>query len=40
MQLTPGDRVLSFTDGVVEERLAGGDHFGSGSWSSRPPPNG
>ncbi len=27
-QLEPGDRVLFFTDGVVEERLAGGEQFG------------
>jgi serine phosphatase RsbU (regulator of sigma subunit) len=27
-QLTPGDRVLFFTDGVVEERLADGGQFG------------
>ena len=27
-QLRPGDRVLFFTDGVVEERLAGGEQFG------------
>ena len=27
-QLTPGDRVLFFTDGVVEERLEDGDQFG------------
>lgn len=28
VQLTPGDRLLFFTDGVVEERLEGGDQFG------------
>ncbi len=27
-QLEPGDRVLFFTDGVVEERLPGGEQFG------------
>jgi serine phosphatase RsbU (regulator of sigma subunit) len=27
-QLQPGDRVLLFTDGVVEERLDGGEQFG------------
>ncbi len=27
-QLEPGDRVLFFTDGVVEERLSGGEQFG------------
>jgi serine phosphatase RsbU (regulator of sigma subunit) len=27
-QLAPGDRVLFFTDGVVEERLEGGQQFG------------
>ena len=27
-QLAPGARVLFFTDGVVEERLAGGEQFG------------
>src|SRR3712207_5034478 len=27
-QLQPGDRVLFFTDGVVEERLHGGEQFG------------
>jgi serine phosphatase RsbU (regulator of sigma subunit) len=27
-QLEPGDRVLFFTDGVVEERLDGGEQFG------------
>jgi serine phosphatase RsbU (regulator of sigma subunit) len=27
-QLAPGDRVLFFTDGVVEERLDGGEQFG------------
>nr|WP_245743475.1 PP2C family protein-serine/threonine phosphatase [Geodermatophilus poikilotrophus] len=27
-QLEPGDRVLFFTDGVVEERLLGGEQFG------------
>jgi serine phosphatase RsbU (regulator of sigma subunit) len=27
-ELEPGDRVLFFTDGVVEERLAGGEQFG------------
>ncbi|WP_409333083.1 PP2C family protein-serine/threonine phosphatase [Trujillonella humicola] len=27
-QLRPGDRLLFFTDGVVEERVAGGDQFG------------
>ena len=27
-QLEPGDRVLFFTDGVIEERLAGGEQFG------------
>lgn len=27
-QLEPGDRLLFFTDGVVEERLAGGEQFG------------
>ncbi len=26
--LAPGDRVLFFTDGVVEERLPGGEQFG------------
>lgn len=29
-QLEPGDRVLFFTDGVVEERLADGMQFGEG----------
>ncbi|WP_448610438.1 PP2C family protein-serine/threonine phosphatase [Geodermatophilus sp. URMC 60] len=29
-QLEPGDRVLFFTDGVVEERLPGGEQFGEG----------
>jgi serine phosphatase RsbU (regulator of sigma subunit) len=28
VQLAPGDRVLFFTDGVVEERLEGGLQFG------------
>ena len=28
VQLEPGDRVLFFTDGVVEERLVGGEQFG------------
>ncbi|MGY1804420.1 PP2C family protein-serine/threonine phosphatase [Blastococcus sp. SYSU D00922] len=28
VQLEPGDRVLFFTDGVVEERLDGGEQFG------------
>ncbi|MCA1656897.1 MAG: serine/threonine-protein phosphatase [Actinobacteria bacterium] len=28
VQLEPGDRVLFFTDGVVEERLPGGEQFG------------
>ncbi|WP_138732201.1 PP2C family protein-serine/threonine phosphatase [Modestobacter excelsi] len=28
VQLAPGDRVLFFTDGVVEERLEGGGQFG------------
>ncbi len=28
VQLEPGDRVLFFTDGVVEERLSGGEQFG------------
>ena len=27
-QLAPGARVLFFTDGVVEERLPGGEQFG------------
>ena len=27
-QLEPGDRVLFFTDGVIEERLSGGEQFG------------
>ncbi|MCZ2815099.1 PP2C family protein-serine/threonine phosphatase [Modestobacter sp. VKM Ac-2984] len=27
-QLEPGDRVLFYTDGVVEERLSGGEQFG------------
>ncbi len=26
--LEPGDRVLFFTDGIIEERLAGGERFG------------
>jgi serine phosphatase RsbU (regulator of sigma subunit) len=26
--LEPGDRVLFFTDGIIEERMAGGDRFG------------
>jgi serine phosphatase RsbU (regulator of sigma subunit) len=28
VRLEPGDRVLLFTDGVVEERLGGGEQFG------------
>jgi serine phosphatase RsbU (regulator of sigma subunit) len=28
VQLEPGDRLLFFTDGVVEERLTGGEQFG------------
>lgn len=28
VELEPGDRVLFFTDGVVEERLPGGEQFG------------
>jgi hypothetical protein len=28
VQLEPGDRVLFFTDGVIEERLASGEQFG------------
>jgi serine phosphatase RsbU (regulator of sigma subunit) len=24
----PGDRVLFFTDGIIEERMAGGERFG------------
>jgi serine phosphatase RsbU (regulator of sigma subunit) len=28
VELEPGDRVLFFTDGVVEERLDGGEQFG------------
>jgi hypothetical protein len=28
VQLEPGDRVLLFTDGVVEERVGGGEQFG------------
>jgi serine phosphatase RsbU (regulator of sigma subunit) len=28
VQLEPGDRLLFFTDGVVEERLEGGEQFG------------
>ncbi|CAN5586300.1 PP2C family protein-serine/threonine phosphatase [soil metagenome] len=28
LQLSPGDRVLFFTDGVVENRLPDGEHFG------------
>ncbi|MGY1744295.1 PP2C family protein-serine/threonine phosphatase [Blastococcus sp. SYSU D00695] len=30
LRLAPGDRVLFFTDGVVEERLDGGEQFGEG----------
>jgi serine phosphatase RsbU (regulator of sigma subunit) len=28
VRLEPGDRVLFFTDGVIEERLADGEQFG------------